>query len=512
MNTFEALQAFFAETEPSEAEFLRLFADLKDAHAERPDEVVAVWLPFALQALEQWPDATRLWPNGVWWDESGRDLFPERSHPLHRLGRYLNVEEVRADELVAYGCAPDVAELVSFTVFGVHGLTADDLRQTLEGLSRAARLQELTLEFAGLDETHARVLSEATHLRALVSLQIAGHEIPFDALKKMLEAQHFRGLRHLSLGDVPPDTMPDVNQQRELMAILPSLETTLAPHIEIPWHARPSEPWSEGERSSTRARLERVLDLYRSDDEQTYPFLGPHFLCHNGFVELSDDDFERPDLDLQDVWPGLGELQTLPDQAVRTVYVLAVRQGALATAFDDNGELIAPVQLRPMGRYWTDPPRGEPSESYHGACFLQTQLALEGLHAEQVDELLHLSPLHSRDSALTRFGRAWRVSQVATGGWLSDYCCTPWHEPLAGLSDWSVQMRATVVWEECDHQFDHRGELADRTQTITVLGDVVPLLRALSAEGFDVSAGRDIQFLLHDRASSDLPTSRAGLH
>ena len=74
------------------------------------------------------------------------------------------------------------------------------------------------------------------------------------------------------------------------------------------------------------------------------------------------------------------------------------------------------------------------------------------------------------------------------GGWHLDYYCSPWLEPLNG-TEFSVDMRCMIAWEEEDHAFDQRGQLSDAGQEMIIWGDAVPLLRVLRDFGFVASLG-----------------------
>ena len=469
------------------------------------------WLPYALGFLEDWPDDTRLWEGYVFWDDAiDQDAFLTRTHPLHALGRSIYVE-CDSDDLVLFCEAPDVEVLRSlhFSVDSGDGLRADQLERALVGLERA-NLDHLGFAFAELDDDCARLLGKATHLQGLRSLEITSHAISWPVLKEMLSQTQFKSLRHLTFGDVPYEWHPKAVRQLELMEILPELVTTLEPHNAVP-RSRVAPSWrdaslatSEENPRTTRQKVESALSIYRSEDDNMYPFLGESFLCFGGFVEISDEDFEQEDLDLASVYPRYAEIAALPNLNITTVYVVAVREGALERSFDEDGALRAPLEFRPMGRLWYDAPDGYDPETYAGSCMLQSVFASFGLYLEARDDgNLWLTPEdHLHESSLVRFWKACNTTSDWVGGWIMDYICTPWNEPLAGASTDDVRFRATVVWEEREHMFDRRGELS-ATQPMLVTGDAVPLVRILRESGFEVSPGRwEIGLQIEDTHSS----------
>lgn len=491
--TFGELRAFFhADEEPTRQRFRELFDAMMLAHEHNAGEVEEEWLPYALEMIEKWPTGTRLWDGYVWWNEDeDRDSFDQRSHPLHQLGRFLRVENTTSEEFVQLCHAPDIKLLRSLDVWAEEEMTPEVFERALEGLANA-NLEHLGLAFFKLDDACAKILAEATHLDGLVSLDIAGNNISWYALRDMVKAPQFKGLRHLHFGDVPDFSHPKANKQLELMALLPKLVTTIEPHSAIPWYEMKSS-WEEVETSRTtrsvKARVESVLGMY-SDDDDMYPFLGEHFCSYGGFVELEQEEFEREELTLQQVYPRYDEIASMGNLGITSIHVVAVEEGALERSFDEDGNLITPLVIRTFGHHWLGSPRGRDDATYGGACFLQSSFASMGLYVEEgEDGLLRLEPeRYEHRSALVRFWEACDLSKRWAGGEMYDYVCTPWYEPLGG-HDANVTVRATPVWEEREHVFDRLGEMQE-PQAMMVVGDCVPLVRILLGMGFEVREGR----------------------
>ena len=222
---------------------------------------------------------------------------------------------------------------------------------------------------------------------------------------------------------------------------------------------------------------------------------------------MSAEDFAREDLTLHEAYPRSREVEESGGYDVSTLYVVVTREGALDEAFDEEGALIGPLSLRTMGKAWMEPPAGREAEGYAGACFLQSVFASNGLCLDEDEPgVLRLTPAGwDRESALVRYWRAHHVAQAWAGGWLLDYCCSPWYEPLGGEVE-DVLMRASIVWEERAHRFDRRGELRGG-QEIMVSGDGVAWVRVLRGSGFGVEPGRseDVVVLV-DRLDQEAPS------
>ncbi len=500
--SFGELRAFFhADEKQTEQRFRELFNAMMSAHEREPGAVEEEWLPYALEMLEGWPAGTREWDGYVWWNkELDRESFELRSHPLHALGQFLSLDDESVESFIGICHAPDVGVLRSLDFFAIDALTSEALEHGLEGLKRA-NLEHLGLGYSEIDEGCAKVLAEATHLRGLVSLDIAGSKLSWNQLKAMLSAPHFRGLRHLNFGDVPGDNYIKAGKQLELMELLPELVTTLAPHNAVPWY-RMKSSWEEVEvpaEISVKERVKSALSVY-SDEDDMYPFLGDPFCCFGGMVELEPEEFWREGLTWQQIYPRHDEIVANNDLDITSIHVAAIEKGALDHAFDEDGNLIATLTLRALGHHWLGVPEGREEESYGGDCFMQSLFASHGLYLEQgEDGLLRLEPeKHRYRSSLMRFWDACRLCTAWVGGWISDYVCTPWYEPLGG-SDNDVRFRATAVWEEREHRFDRGGELHE-PQPMLLVGDGVPLIRVLRGLGFEVSDGRwDIALTFTDR-------------
>lgn len=495
--TFGEIRSFFHNETPDDTRFWALFDGMMLAFETNPDEVEHTWLPYVLKMLESWPDSTRSWSSGVWWDGENGDTFPHRAHPLHAMGRFVHIEDGDGEDLVSYCCAPDVDVLVSINFSFLNDVTSDHIRRALDGLKRT-KLKHLGLDWIEIDSASARALKEATHLDNLESLSLAQHTIPWPEFKEMISAPQFKNLRQLSFGDVPFSGSFPAKFQRQMLEILPHLEATLAPHNERPWHER-ERVWQETNpaQKTIRQRLDMALEPYRTKHTNQYPFVHD-FESFGGFATCTQETFDKTHLQLIDFFPHTHLLVQQWHEEMTIVYVVIAVEDAIDEAFGPDGDLVRPLRLRAIGNSWNDPPERD-FATYNGECFLQTQFAQYGLNLEQSEDgYLHLTPEnHLKRTALVRFWDANHKVQPWVGGIMIDYHCTPWHEPL-GAVDTNVNVRATIVWEENEHKFDDHGQLPEQQQ-ITCMGDVVPLFRILKREGFKIKDGRwDNSFIIED--------------
>lgn len=456
---------------------------MDEAWQARPNEVEEQWIPYAMEMLAHWPHHIRESPMG---DESPFD-DNIGEHPLYQLVALERFEDLRQDDMggtLRYAQHAHIEGLVSFELDSMKDVTQENLAKILTGLSRAP-LEHLGLTYMEVDDKWIPTI-KAAPLPDLTFLDLGGQKMSSQGILELAQTPYLQHLRHMHFGDVPDTHTPNIQTQIKLMDALPNLVTTMAPHNARPWYEiKPTwQDEAQPQPKSVQERVNAALSVYRQQNDTEYPFLGASFGCFGDLIELSDAQFDDPDATLKDVYEAYEDIALDTNMDITTIYVLAIRQGALDEAFDEAGNLLTTLEFRAFGHSWRDGPNGQ-REGYNGEYFAQSWFANWQLFLEfGKNSTLRLSPVPpSTKPDLLRFIAAVSAAQNWVGGWHLDYYCSPWLEPLNG-TDFSVDMRCMIEWEEEEHAFDQHGQLKACGQEINIWGDAVPLLRVLKDFGF----------------------------
>lgn len=490
---FGDMRSFLNRGKQSKERFRTFFDAMRQAHERDAAGVEEEWLPYALGHLESWPDEARYieWsfePEGS--AGEGEERFLTHSSPLHELARSFFYEDATPSFLVSFFASPDISCLTHIEFAGLIGTLEPDHIEAALGSLPAWGLQAFTLSMCELGDEHADVLAQCACLRDAHTLNLMYNTLTDSGLAALTTSPHLRNLRALYMTQVVDDLAripalksrgAEVMEHQDVLGLgasLPSLEVLLCPHdYTLPERVEAGALPSHS--ASVRERVERALRFYTHPQGE-----GMLWSDHQaGFAELE-----------QAVWDASPQLlEIFPEyQAIRAqqdwigMYGLTVCEGAMDQAFDQAGELVSPLVMRPLGRVsWAQ-------EGYCGQRVAQAIFAGVGLNlTHREDGLLELTPAHHKTSnqLMHVIAAAQQVEQLWGGVVLPELIGNPNYDFLQCVMGDDIQVRLMPYWHEQDHVFDRQGNLPQGgAQEFIARGDILPFKRTLAMYGLSLHA------------------------
>lgn len=472
LETFGDLREFLHSASPDCESFAALVEAMFQAHAERPEEVETSWLPYALDYLDAWEDEARRWPDDFDFediDDAGEsdDRFLTRDHPLYALGRALDIEGGAGDLVLAYVSAPGARHLSCFGSFLFDELSLEHLDLILRAPAVAA-LKQLSFGFGPFQGEHLERLARSPALEGLERLGLIDVAIGVEDLEHLLRSPHLKGLRCLNLDRFHP---PFAFQSR-MMDALPELEAITG--------------WERGRRKGQwgipACFPEELIALRGASDRERIEGVLADSGYYGGVLE---GELDPDGLELDEVLARLGVELAWHEDRIR---VVVAERDSWERAFDDEGRLIAPLELKLWSRNLPITTGSHVDAGYRGAHYVQANLAMVGLAAERRGHsVVVVAPEGCREatalvrmmSAMCELQEEWNVITIP---------CTPWHVQDAWQEidppSREFPNRGGMSMGEFDFEFDEAGELGEGVaQGLCYCGDMVLFCRVFARHG-----------------------------